>query len=55
MNLNRVKQVLLVVLGIIIVIGFFILFFYAFIFLLVIGLLYLLYRKSKTLTIDKTC
>jgi len=45
MNTTRLKQILLFILGLAIIVCLLFIFFYAFIFLVIIGLIYYIYRK----------
>lgn len=55
--MDKIKQILLFILGIAIMIGLFFIFFYAFIFFVVIGVIYCIYKKlfkryKKTETVN---
>ncbi len=43
--MDRIKQILLFILGLAVIVGLLFVFFYIFIFLLIIGLIYYLYRR----------
>jgi len=45
MNTNRLKQILLLILGIAIMVGLLFIFFYVFIFLVIVGIIYYIYKK----------